>query len=140
MHLGYDPAELAFAEDVRAFTRRTLDPLTRARVLNGRLPSRAERTVWQHALVAQGWGAPAWPVEHGGPGWSVVQRHLFEEVLTEEGAPNAPVFGMGMLAPVLMKFGTDKQKQRFIPRILSLEDWWCQGFSEPGRGIGSGWD
>jgi alkylation response protein AidB-like acyl-CoA dehydrogenase len=134
LHLEYDEAELAFAAEVRDFTRATLDPLTRARVLNGKLPSRAERTVWQRALVAQGWGAPAWPVEYGGPGWGVVQRHLFEEVVTEEGAPNAPVFGMGMLAPVLMTFGTAAQKSHFIPRILSLEDWWCQGFSEPGAG------
>ena len=134
MRFAYDPEDLAFADEVRAFARATLDPLTRAKVLNGKLPDRAERTRWQHALNARGWGAPAWPVEYGGPGWTVVQRHLFDEVLAEEGAPNAPVFGMGMLATVLMKFGTPEQKARFIPRILSLEDWWCQGFSEPGAG------
>lgn len=134
MTLDENPADRAFAEEVRVFTARTLDPLTRARVLHGKLPSRAERTAWQRALVAQGWGAPSWPVEYGGPGWSVMQRHLFEEVLAEQGAPNAPVFGMGMLAPVLMKYGTPAQKAQFIPRILSLDDWWCQGFSEPGAG------
>ena len=108
--------------------------MTKAKVLNGRLPSRDERAAWQGALVAQGWGAPTWPVDYGGPGWTVVQRHLYDEVLTEEGAPGAPVFGMGMLAPVVMKFGSDEQKRTLIPRILTIEDWWCQGFSEPEAG------
>jgi alkylation response protein AidB-like acyl-CoA dehydrogenase len=134
MHLAYGAQDLAFAEEVRAFVRTNLSPLTRDQVLHGKLPNRQERAVWQRALVAKGWGAPAWPVEYGGPGWTVVQRHLFDEVLTEEGAPASPVFGMGMLAPVLMKFGSQAQKDYFLPRILNVEDWWCQGFSEPGAG------
>jgi alkylation response protein AidB-like acyl-CoA dehydrogenase len=134
MHLGFSSEDLAFAQEVRSFVRANLDPVTRAKVLNGKLPSRAERTVWQRALVAQGWGAPAWPVEYGGPGWTSVQRHLYDEVLTEEGAPGAPVFGLGMLAPMLMKFGSPEQKRTLIPRILTIEDWWCQGFSEPEAG------
>lgn len=134
MRLSFSSEDLAFAADVRTFVRATLDPLTRAKVLNGKLPSRADRTAWQRALVAKGWGAPAWPVEYGGPGWTVVQRHLYDEVLTEEGAPGAPVFGMGMLAPMLMKFGSDAQKATLIPRILDMDDWWCQGFSEPEAG------
>lgn len=124
----------AFVEEVRAFTRDTLPETTRAKVLNGKLPDRDERTFWQRALVAKGWGAPAWPVAFGGTGWDVVRRHVFDEILAEEGAPNPPVFGMGMLAPVLMKFGSDAQKARFLPRILTMEDFWCQGFSEPGAG------
>jgi alkylation response protein AidB-like acyl-CoA dehydrogenase len=134
VNLSFSADELAFAEEVRAFVRASLDPVTRAKVLNGKLPSRAERVAWQGALVAKGWGAPAWPVEYGGPGWTVVQRHLYDEVLTEEGAPGAPVFGMGMLAPVLMKFGSEQQKQDLIPRILNIDDLWCQGFSEPEAG------
>ncbi|MBN9480517.1 MAG: acyl-CoA dehydrogenase family protein [Bordetella sp.] len=134
MHLAHDAKDIAFAEEVRAFVRENLCPLTRDQVLHGKLPRREQRLVWQRALVARGWGAPTWPVEYGGPGWTVVQRHLFDEVLTEEGAPAAPVFGMGMLAPVLMKFGSRSQKDRFLPRILNVEDWWCQGFSEPGAG------
>ncbi len=134
MNLSFSEEELAFAEDVRTFVRANLDPVTKAKMLNGKLPSRAERLAWQRALVGQGWGAPAWPVEYGGPGWTVVQRHLYDEVLTEEGAPGAPVFGMGMLAPVLMKFGSKQQKQELIPRILTMDDWWCQGFSEPEAG------
>ena len=134
MNLSFSKDELAFAEDVRTFVRANLDPVTRAKVLNGKLPSRPERVAWQQALVGQGWGAPAWPVEYGGPGWTVVERHLYDEVLTEEGAPGAPVFGMGMLAPVLMKFGSDEQRRSLIPRILNIDDLWCQGFSEPEAG------
>lgn len=134
MRLAYAAEDLAFADEVRTFVRAELDPLTRAKVLHGKLPNRADRTAWQRSLVARGWGAPAWPVEYGGPGWTTIQRHLFDEVLTEEGAPASPVFGMGMLAPVLMKFGTEAQKRHFLPRILNIDDWWCQGFSEPGAG------
>lgn len=134
MNLSFSDEELAFAEEVRAFVRANLDPVAKAKVLNGKLPSRAERTAWQSALVAKGWGAPTWPVDYGGPGWTVIQRHLYDEVLTEEGAPGAPVFGMGMLAPVLMRFGSEEQKQKLIPRIMNIDDWWCQGFSEPEAG------
>lgn len=123
-----------FVAEVRAFARANLPETTRAKVLNGKLPDRVERTRWQRALAAKGWGAPAWPVEFGGTGWDAVRRHVFDEILAEEGAPNPPVFGMGMLAPVLMKFGTPAQQQRFLPRILSMDDFWCQGFSEPGAG------
>ncbi len=134
MRLDYSPEDLSFAEEVRAFVRQNLDPAVRAKVLHGKNPGREDRTVWQRILVAKGWGAPNWPVEFGGTGWTTVQRHLFDEVLMEEGAPGNPVFGMGMLAPVLMKFGTEEQKAHFLPRILTIEDWWCQGFSEPGAG------
>lgn len=134
MNLDFDDDALGFMEEVRAFVRSNLDPGIRAKVLLGHLPDRAERTAWQRALVARGWGAPAWPVEHGGPGWSVVERYLFDEVLSEEGAPMPPVFGMSMLAPVLMRYGTPKQIDELLPRILNIDDWWCQGFSEPNAG------
>lgn len=134
MNLEFDPQALAFREDVTAFVRSNLDPDTKAKVLMGRLPDRSERTVWQRALVARGWGAPAWPVEHGGTGWSVVEKYLFDEVLSEEGAPPSPVFGMSMLAPVLMRYGSPKQVSELLPRILNIDDWWCQGFSEPNAG------
>lgn len=134
MDLELDQKSLAFAKEVRAFVRANLDPETRAKVLLGQLPSRAERTAWQKALVARGWGAPAWPVEHGGTGWSVIEKYLFDDVLSEEGAPAAPVFGMGMLAPLLMRYGSPRQVAELLPRILNIDDWWCQGFSEPNAG------
>lgn len=134
MDVALNEDDRAFADDVRDFVRSNLDPATRGKVLLFQLPDRAERTVWQRALVARGWGAPTWPTEHGGPGWSVTQRYLFDEILGEEGAPTPPVFGMGMLAPVIMRYGTTAQKSHYLPRILNVEDWWCQGFSEPNAG------
>jgi alkylation response protein AidB-like acyl-CoA dehydrogenase len=134
VQLDYSTEDREFAEMIRRFVRANLDPITRQKELHGKLPTRQERTVWQRTLAGAGWGAPSWPVEYGGPGWSAVQRHLFDEVLSEEGAPSAPVFGMGMLAPVIMRFGSAAQKSRFLSRMVTLEDWWCQGFSEPGAG------
>jgi alkylation response protein AidB-like acyl-CoA dehydrogenase len=134
MDVALSPDDRAFADEVRAFVQSNLDLATRGKVLLFQLPNRAERTVWQRALVARGWGAPAWPTEYGGPGWSVTQRYLFDEILGEAGAPTPPVFGMGMLAPVIMRYGSPAQKAHYLPRILNVEDWWCQGFSEPNAG------
>lgn len=127
-------AQRAFADEARAFIAANLDPAVKHKILSGQMPTRAEREIWQKRLAAKGWGAPAWPVEHGGTGWSVIERHIFDEVLTEEGAPGFPVFGMSMLAPVLMRFGTAEQKAQILPGILSMDDFWCQGFSEPEAG------
>jgi len=134
MAYRYSDAELAFADEARQFIRQNLDPAVKRKILSNMLPTRKERETWQKTLAAKGWGAPSWPVEFGGTGWTVVQRHLFDEVLTEEGAPGFPVFGMTMLAPVLMRFGTDERKQQILPRILNMDDFWCQGFSEPEAG------
>jgi alkylation response protein AidB-like acyl-CoA dehydrogenase len=134
MAYHFSQSDLAFAEEARAFIRANLDSGLKRKVLSGQLLSRAEREAWHHCLVQKGWGAPSWPVEFGGTGWSVIQRHLFDEVLSEEGAPGYPVFGMMMLAPVLMKFGTQQQKDEILPAILSMTNFWCQGFSEPGAG------
>lgn len=134
MAYRYTDEDVAFAAEARDFIRRNLAPEVRKKILAGHLPTRAERETWQKCLAARGWGAPSWPVEYGGTGWNVIQRHLFDEVLTEEGAPGFPVFGMTMLAPVLMKFGTQAQKEEFLPPILSMDNFWCQGFSEPEAG------
>jgi alkylation response protein AidB-like acyl-CoA dehydrogenase len=134
MTYQYTNDDLQFCDDVRAFVRGNLDEDLKREVLSGRVPSREQRKAWHMRLVDKGWAAPSWPVEYGGTGWSVVRRHLFDEVLSEEGAPGFPVFGMTMLAPVIMRFGTEEQKRNIIPRILNMEDYWCQGFSEPGAG------
>jgi len=89
---------------------------------------------WQRVLAGRGWGAPGWPVEQGGCGWNAVQRNIFDEECFTAGAPRQMPFGLSMIAPVLMKYGTAQQKARFLPRIVSMEDWWCQGYSEPGAG------
>ncbi|TAJ74194.1 MAG: pimeloyl-CoA dehydrogenase large subunit [Sphingobium sp.] len=134
MAYQYTRQDLAFAEEARQFIRTNLDAGVKRKILSNQLPTRAEREAWQKCLAAKGWGAPSWPVEYGGTGWNVVQRHLFDEVLTEEGAPGYPVFGMTMLAPVLMRFGTQQQKDEILPAILSMDNFWCQGFSEPDAG------
>jgi alkylation response protein AidB-like acyl-CoA dehydrogenase len=85
-------------------------------------------------LDRQGWLAPGWPQAHGGTGWSAVQKHIFDEECFAAGAPKVVSFGLKMVAPVIIKFGTTEQKAHFLPRILACEDWWCQGYSEPGAG------
>ena len=134
MAYHYTAADRAFADEAREFVQKNLDPEVKRKVLAGTLPSRDERSTWQKRLVARGWGAPSWPIEYGGTGWTVVQRHLFDEVLSEEGAPGFPIFGMAMLAPVLMRFGTQRQRDELLPAILNMDSFWCQGFSEPGAG------
>ncbi|WP_119681303.1 acyl-CoA dehydrogenase family protein [Indioceanicola profundi] len=134
MDLNYTADELAFAEEVRQWVRANLPPETRHRVLHHIRLEKQDFVNWQAKLAERGWGAPAWPEQYGGTRWTSVQKHLFEEILAEEGAPPAIPFGLGMIGPVLIAFGSEAQKQRYLPRILTMEDWWCQGFSEPGSG------
>jgi alkylation response protein AidB-like acyl-CoA dehydrogenase len=89
---------------------------------------------WHRILARRGWVAPGWPREYGGPGWTPVQRHIFEEECARAGTPPVLPFGVNMVAPVIMAFGSEEQKAHYLPRILSCEDWWCQGYSEPGAG------
>jgi alkylation response protein AidB-like acyl-CoA dehydrogenase len=89
---------------------------------------------WHNTLTDHGWGAPSWPKEYGGTGWNPVQRLIFEIESFKAGAPRLIPFGLSMIGPVLMKYGTQAQKDHFLPRMLRLEDWWCQGYSEPGSG------
>ena len=89
---------------------------------------------WQRALHKKGWGAPGWPVEHGGPDWTPAQRWIFEAECARAGVPNVNVMGVKMVGPVIIGFGTPEQKNFYLPRILSGEDYWCQGYSEPGSG------
>jgi alkylation response protein AidB-like acyl-CoA dehydrogenase len=134
MDLSFTPAENAFREEVRAFVERNLPAATRHAVHNGLRLTREQIVEWHRILHRQGWGAPGWPVEHGGTGWGLVEQFIFEEECAAAGAPGLMPFGLKMVGPVLMAFGTDAQKKRFLPRIVSAEDWWCQGYSEPGSG------
>jgi alkylation response protein AidB-like acyl-CoA dehydrogenase len=126
--------ERRFREEVRQFVARELPADIRERVFNFQRVEREDYVRWQRILHARGWGAPAWPREHGGTGWSPVQRVIFEDECFSGGAPRQIPFGLSMCGPVLMKFGTDEQKARFLPHILTLGHWWCQGYSEPGAG------
>jgi alkylation response protein AidB-like acyl-CoA dehydrogenase len=134
MDLRFTPEERAFREDVRGFIRENLPTDTRDRMRLGH-PSRKEDTIrWQRILNARGWAALSWPKEWGGPGWTAIQRMIFLEENLMAPAPELLSFNITMIGPVLIQFGTEAQKQRFLPRAANLDDWWCQGFSEPGAG------
>jgi alkylation response protein AidB-like acyl-CoA dehydrogenase len=130
----YSDEERAFAREVRAFVRAELPLAIRQKVIDAARITADERRAWHRALHARGWAAPHWPVEFGGTGWSAVQTYIFAETLAEEGAPDLGSFGLKMLGPTLIHHGSEEQKGRYLPRILSGEDFWCQGFSEPGAG------
>jgi len=131
-----DPALEAFRGEVRAFLDANLpDDLRRAA---GRATSvfiDPDVTLpWQRILNACGWAAPDWPAEFGGPGWDEMQRYVFAAECARAGAPGLAPMGLKMVAPVIMHYGTAEQRAHYLPRILSGEDYWCQGFSEPGAG------
>jgi alkylation response protein AidB-like acyl-CoA dehydrogenase len=134
MDLNFTAEEQAFRAEVRAFVDAELPPALRNKVLGGKHLSKDDFIGWHKTLYRKGWVAPNWPVEYGGTGWTAVQRHILEEELADAGAPATLPFGLRMVAPVIMAFGTQAQKDYFLPRILSGEDWWCQGYSEPGAG------
>ena len=134
MDLALKPEHKAFADEVRAFARTNLSPATREKTFSGKHYDRDDHMAWQQALGRQGWLAYTWPKKYGGPGWDVTQRFLFENVLAEEGAPRIIPFGPKMVGPVIYTFGSDAQKERFLPGIRQSTVAWCQGYSEPGAG------
>ena len=136
MDMDFSPEDLAFREDVRAF----LDAKLNARLREGAANTPSVFTEpditreWQGILNEKGWLATSWPVEDGGPGFSPTQKYIFEKECAIAGAPSLPILGLRLVGPVICRFGTPEQKARFLPRILSGEDYWCQGYSEPGAG------
>ncbi len=134
MELNYTPEEQAFRQEVRGFIRDNLPADIARKVLEHKHITKDDIMRWHKILYKKGWVAPHWPVEHGGTGWTVVQRHIFEDELAEAGAPPVIPFSITMCGPVVARFGNAAQKARFLPRMLSGEDVWCQGFSEPGSG------
>jgi hypothetical protein len=132
--LNYSPEEAAFRDEVRAWLSANLPGELKDKVASYVHLSKEDLLRWHKILAAKGWVAPAWPREWGGTGWNVVQRYIFEEELGYAGAPPLIPFGLAMCAPVLLRFGSEAQKKRFLPRIYRGEDFWCQGYSEPGSG------
>jgi alkylation response protein AidB-like acyl-CoA dehydrogenase len=132
--LNYSPDEMAFRDEVRGWLRDTLPAELRDKVLNYRELTKEDLLRWHRILARQGWVAPFWPKEWGGTDWTVVQRYIFEEECGAAGAPPVVAFGVRMCAPVLLRFGTEAQKRRFLPRIYNGDDFWVQGYSEPGAG------
>jgi alkylation response protein AidB-like acyl-CoA dehydrogenase len=132
--LKYTPEEAAFRTQVRAFFEAELPADIRARMRLGKRIRKDDLTRWQQILNRRGWGAVMWPQRFGGAGWNVIQQHIFEEERADIGAPPQNAFSLKMLAPVLMEFANSAQQEYFLPRIIAGEDWWCQGYSEPGSG------
>ena len=134
MDLRFSDEEIAFREEVRAFFKTALPDDIRLRLTNGEPPTRDDIVTWQRILNAKGWAVAHWPPEWGGTGWGPVERYIFMEEMYLAPAPEPLGFGINMVGPILYTFGNQTQKQRFLPRIANLDDWWCQGFSEPGAG------
>jgi alkylation response protein AidB-like acyl-CoA dehydrogenase len=134
MDLQLTPDELAFRDEVRAFIRDNLPTDIRDRMRLGHSPRKEDVVRWQRIMNRKGWAAYSWPKEWGGPGWSAIQRMIFLEENQLAPAPEMLGFNITMLGPVLIQFGTEPLQKRFLPRAANLDDWWCQGFSEPGAG------
>jgi alkylation response protein AidB-like acyl-CoA dehydrogenase len=134
MDLNFTAEEQAFRDEVRAFIQADVPADLRRKVLEGQEISRDDTLQWQQILHRRGWGGPNWPKEFGGTGWDPVRQFIFEEESAAAGTPRLLPFGLKMVGPVIMRFGNAAQQKRFLPRILSGEDWWAQGYSEPGAG------
>jgi alkylation response protein AidB-like acyl-CoA dehydrogenase len=134
MDLAFTPDEQAFREEIRAWVGANLPADIAHKVHNALELTRDDMQRWAKILGSKGWLGFGWPKEFGGPGWTAVQKHLFEEECALAGAPRIVPFGPVMVAPVIMAFGTPEQHQRFLPGIASGEVWWSQGYSEPGSG------
>ena len=134
MHVTFTADDMAFQEEIHAFFRDEYPADIREAMDSGSEISPDMQIRWQKLLYEKGWAAPNWPVEFGGTGWTSVQKYIYAR---EEGLANAPIvvpFGLNMVGPVIYTFGSDEQKQRFLPDILASNVWWAQGYSEPGAG------
>ena len=134
MDLNYTAEDLAFRDTVRAFLNANLPKDLQDKVLNHKRLSKEDFVRWHKIVAKQGWVGTGWPTQYGGTGWSPVQRHIWEEECARAGTPAIMPFGVNMVAPVIMAFGNEAQKRYYLPRILNCDDWWCQGYSEPGSG------
>jgi len=134
MDLRFTPEEIAFRDEVRAFFKSSVPEVVRRKMTDGHHLAKEDFVSWQRILNKRGWATPNWSPEWGGTGWSPVQQYFFLDEMQQAPAPPPLQFGVSMLGPVLIAFGNEKQKKHFLPRIANLDDWWCQGFSEPGAG------
>ncbi|MEO3386221.1 pimeloyl-CoA dehydrogenase large subunit [Mesorhizobium sp. CAU 1741] len=134
MDLRYTDEELAFRDDVRAFLKENLSEDIRRKLVDGEHMDKDDLVAWSRILNAKGWAVPHWPQEHGGTGWDPMRQYIFLEETQKWPAPQPLAFGVNMVGPVIYTFGNAEQKAKYLPRIANLDDWWCQGFSEPGAG------
>ncbi len=134
MDLEFSPEELAFQSEVRSFIAENYPTELRGKQDEGDELSKEDFLSWHRILAKKGWVAPAWPVEFGGTGWTATQKYIWSEETAAADCIRLMPFGLAMVGPVIYTFGTPEQKAQYLPRILSGEDWWCQGYSEPGSG------
>jgi alkylation response protein AidB-like acyl-CoA dehydrogenase len=132
---SFTPEDLAFRDEVRAFIAKEYDEDLQTRLASGEPLVYKQAVIdWQKRLNDKGWVAPNWPVEYGGTGWNATQQFIFDSERAASGVRDVVPFGLKMVGPVLYAFGTEEQKKRFLPSILASDEWWCQGYSEPGSG------
>ena len=134
MDMTFTPEQIAFRQEVRQWLQEAMPAAMKRKADNGGIFDQDETTEWHRILYRKGWSAPNWPEEHGGTGWDVARRFIFGEELVRANAPQLSVFGLGMVGPLLIQYGTAEQQQRFLPKILSGDEVWCQGYSEPNAG------
>jgi alkylation response protein AidB-like acyl-CoA dehydrogenase len=134
MDLAFSPEDLAFRDEVREFIATHLPEDVRRKIQAGDHLQKDDYMRWHRILFERGWVASGWPKEYGGTGWTPVQRHIFYEEIAYGWAPRLMPFGLHMVAPVIIEFGNDAQRARYLPKIASGEEFWCQGYSEPGAG------
>jgi alkylation response protein AidB-like acyl-CoA dehydrogenase len=134
MNVNFSESELNFQQEVRDFLNTKLPKDMAHKVKNDLHMDKEDFIVWQKILADKGWAAINWPVEHGGTGWTSTQKYIWGNECAVAGAPAIVPFGLGMVAPVIYTYGTDLQKQTFLPSILNSDTWWCQGYSEPNAG------
>jgi alkylation response protein AidB-like acyl-CoA dehydrogenase len=134
MDLNFTAKDIAFRDEVRGFIAENYPEQLRGKQDEGEELSKEDFLSWHKVLAKKGWVAPAWPVEYGGTGWNATQKYIWSEETARADCIRLMPFGLSMVGPVIYTFGTPEQKAQFLPRILSGEDWWCQGYSEPGAG------
>ena len=134
MSIPLSDDDKAFTEEVRAWFEANVPDHIRGDAFMFGTMTPQDNVEWNRLLNQRGWAAPAWPAEYGGPGWGPLRRYLFDAMRAQTGAPVVWSLGINLLGPVIYTFGTDAQKAYYLPRILNFDDWWCQGYSEPGAG------
>lgn len=134
MDLSFSAEDQAFREEVRTWLEANVPAESRRKVLEHEELTKAELVQWHKILAKKGWVAPHWPLEWGGTDWTPAQKHIFDEECGLVGTPSIAPFGPVMCGSVLLRFGTEAQKKRFLPRIYHCDDFWVQGYSEPGSG------
>ena len=135
MDTSYTAEDLAFRDEVRDFFSQSYDEELQARLASGEPKVYKQAVIeWQKRLHEKGWIAPNWPVEYGGTGWNPTRQFIYETERAAAGVRDVVPFGLKMVGPVIYTFGTQEQKDRFLPAILASDEWWCQGYSEPGSG------